>query len=175
LKVRELPSVDHNEIDKGLHEADLGRIASELGLLAAELGPEEAAVEFKLRGEYIGAERRLFLTRLERGQILAGYKALYGPMRKWSEFLRVIGIARRTAYDLLDAAEETEAPVCAETAQLRRKRRGPAAVYDFDSAVDKAEASLTRIFSGLTETQRQRALDALVDRLGSRTGIRLAA
>jgi hypothetical protein len=41
--------------------------------------------------------------------------------------------------------------------------------------VDKAVASLNRIFRGLTETQRQQALDALVDRLGVRTGIRLAA
>jgi protein gp37 len=175
LKMRELPSVDRDEIDKGLHEAELGRIASELGFLAAELEPEEAAVELKLRGEYISAERRLFLTRLERGRILAGYKALYGPMRKWSEFLRVIGIARRTAYDLLDAVEESEAPACAETAQSRRKKPGPAVGYDFDTAVDKAEASLNRIFKGLTEIQRQQALDALVDRLGARTGIRLAA
>ena len=78
LKVRELPAVDRDEIDKGLHEAELGRIAAELGLLAAGLEPDEAAVELKLRGEYISAERRLFLTRLERGRILAGYKAQIG-------------------------------------------------------------------------------------------------
>jgi protein gp37 len=175
LKVRELPLVDRDEIGKGLHEAELGRIASELGLLAVELEPNDAANELKLRVEYISAERRLFLTRLERGQILAGYKALYGPLRKWSEFLRVIGVARRTAYDLLGAVDEAEASVCAETAQSRFKRRGSAGGYDFDTAVDKAEASLNRIFKGLTETQRQQALDALVNRLGAPTGIRLAA
>jgi len=175
LKMRELPPIDRDEIDKGAHEAELGRIATELGLLAAGLKPDEAAVELRLRGEYIGAERRLFLSRLERGHILAGYKALYGPMRKWSEFLRVIGIARRTAYDLLDATKEAEASVCAETAQSRRKKRSSADGYDFDTALDKAEASLNRIFKGLTETQRQQALDALVNRLSARTGIRLAA
>lgn len=170
LKVRELPSVDRDEFTKGWHEAELGRIASELGLLAAGLEPEEAAVELKLRGEYINAERRIFLTRLERGQILAAYKALYGPLRKWSEFLRVIGIARRTAYDLLDKAEEAKASVCADSAQSHRKKGGPTVGYDFDTVVDKAEASLNRIFKGLTETQRQRALDALVDRLGAKMG-----
>jgi hypothetical protein len=37
LKVRELPSVDRDEIAMGLHESDLGRIAAELGKLAAGL------------------------------------------------------------------------------------------------------------------------------------------
>jgi len=178
LKVRELPSVDRDEIDKGLHEADLCRIDAELGRLAAGLDAEEAGVELTLRGEFISAERQLFLNRHERGQILLAYKGLYGPKRKWSEFLRVIGVARRTAYDLLDAAlgtETAEISECAETAHSPRKERRPPVRLEFDTAVDKAVASLNRIFRGLTETQRQQALDALVDRLGVRTGIRLAA
>ena len=79
LRVRELPSVDRDEISKGLHEADLGRIATELGQLAAGLEPEEAGVELKLRGEFISAERGLFLNCRERGRVVAGYKAIYGP------------------------------------------------------------------------------------------------
>jgi hypothetical protein len=43
--------------------------------------------------------------------------------------------------------------------------------YTFDTAVDKAVASLNRIFSGLTETQREQALDATVNRIGAKRGI----
>jgi hypothetical protein len=56
-----------------------------------------------------------------------------------------------------------------KSAQSHRKKDGSAVGYDFDTAVEKAAASLIRIFKGLTETQRQRALDALVDRLGAKT------
>lgn len=165
-----LPDQGTNGTASSPDGTDFSAIESALAKLARGLEPDQAAVERKLRGKYISAERRLFLTRLERGQILAAYKALYGPLRKWSEFLRVIGIARRTAYDLLDTANEAQSSVCAESAQSRRKKEGSAVGYDFDTAVDKAEASLNRIFKGLTETQRQDALDILVDRLGAKTG-----
>jgi hypothetical protein len=103
-----LPAVDSDELDKEPHEADLARIASELGQLASGLEPEQAAVEFKLRCEFITAERSLFMTRLERGRILASYKILYGPSRKWSEFCRIVNLPRQTAYDLMAAADEGE-------------------------------------------------------------------
>jgi hypothetical protein len=175
LKVRELPAVDRNEIDKGLYDADLGRIAAELGQLAAGLEPEEAGVELRLRGEFISAERGLFLNCRERGRVVAGYKAIYGPKRKWSEFCRIVKLPRQTSYDLLAAAEAEDMIDSTESVQSCGKVRRPQVGYDFDTAVDKAEASLNRIFKGMTETQRQQALDALVDRLGVRTGIRLAA
>jgi hypothetical protein len=175
LRVRELPSVDRDEISKGLHEADLGRIATELGQLAAGLEPEEAGVELKLRGEFISAERGLFLNCRERGRVVAGYKAIYGPKRKWSEFCRIVKLPRQTSYDLLAAAEAEEMLDSTESVQSSGKARRSPVGYDFDTAVDKAEASINRIFKGMTETQRQQALDALVDRLGVRTGIRLAA
>jgi protein gp37 len=175
LKVRELPTVDRNEIDKGRHEADLGRIAAELGQLAAGLEPEEAGVELKLRGEFISAERGLFLNCRERGRVVAGYKAIYGPKRKWSEFCRIVKLPRQTSYDLLAAAEAEEMMDSTESVQSSGKARRSPVSYDFDTAVDKAEASINRIFKRLTETQRQQALDALFDRLGVRTGIRLAA
>ena len=90
LKVRELPVLDSagpEAAQSRQHEARLVRIESELEKLAAGLEPEEAGVELKLRGEYLSAERGLFLTRLERGWVLAGYKTLYSPKRQWSEFL----------------------------------------------------------------------------------------
>jgi hypothetical protein len=135
------------------------------------LEPEEAGVELKLRGEFISAERGLFLNCRERGRVVAGYKAIYGPKRKWSEFCRIVKLPRQTSYDLLAAAGAEEMIDRTESVQSRGMVRRPQVGYDFDTAVDKAEASLTRIFRGLTETQRQQAMDALVDRLGVRTGI----
>ena len=175
LRVRELPTVDRSEIDKGRHEADLGRIAAELGQLAAGLEPEEAGVELKLRGEFISAEHGLFLNCRERGRVVAGYKTIYGPKRKWSEFCRIVNLPRQTSYDLLAAAEAKEMIDSTESVQSSGKARRSPVGYDFDTAVDKAEASINRIFKGLTETQRHQALDALLDRLVIRTGIRLAA
>ena len=175
LKVRESPSVDVDEIDKGLHESDLGRIAAELETLAAGLEPEEAGVELNLRGEFISAERGLFLNCRERGRVVAGYKAIYGPKRKWSEFCRIVKLARQTSYDLLASAEAEDMIESTESVQSSGKMRRPQVGYNFDKAVDKAVASLNRIFSGMTETQRQQALDATVDRLGAGTKIHLAA
>ena len=175
LKVRELPSVDRDEIAMGLHESDLGRIAAELGKLAAGLGPEEAGVELNLRGEFISAERGLFLNCRERGRVVAGYKAIYGPKRKWSEFCRIVKLPRQTSYDLLASAEAEDMIESTESVQSSGKMRRPQVGYNFDTAVDKAVASLNRIFRGMTETQRQQALDATVDRLGAGTRIHLAA
>jgi protein gp37 len=172
LKVRELPNVDSGVIATGVNEAELRRIETELGQLAEELDSEEAAKELELREQFIGAERRLFMTRLERSKILAGFKALYGPIRKWSEFCRIIDLPRRTAYNLLNTADEAKAETpdtanCAKSAQSSRKESSEPFKYGFDTAVDKAVASLNRIFKTFTETQRQQALAAVMDRLGA--------
>jgi len=62
-----------------------------------------------------------------------------------------------------------------ESVQSSGKAHRSPVGYDFDTAVDKAVASLNRIFKGMTETQRQQAMEALVDRIGTRAGFRLAA
>jgi hypothetical protein len=136
------------------------------------LEPEQAAKELELRQKYIGAERRIFMTRLERGKILAGYKALYGPIRKWSEFCRIISLPRRTAYNLLNAADETEAETpgtdnCAKSAQSSGKESSESFKYGFDNAVEKIVVFADRVVSKLPDAQRQPALDAAADRLGA--------
>ncbi len=169
LKVRELPSVDPNELAKGLHEAELGRIASELGLLAAGLEPEAAADELKLRGEYMSAERRLFLTRMERGQILLGYKALYGPLRKWTEFCKIVNLPRQTAYDLLAVAssEDAEGNRTVSVQSLPKTRATKKKTLTMVAAVDRATAAVERILRILPEQDRAEAADKLVERLKS--------
>jgi hypothetical protein len=153
----------------GVNKSELGRIERALSQLAAGLDPEKAASELELREKYIGAERRLFMTRLERGKILAEYKALYGPIRKWSEFLRIVNMPRQTAYDLLGAneAETASDNDCTESVQSRSKESCESFKYGFDIAVEKAVASLNRIFKRLTETQRDQALAAILDRMGA--------
>ena len=172
LKVRDLPPVDPDVIAKGVNEAELCRIETELVQLAAGLEPEQAAKELELRQKYIGAERRIFMTRLERGKILAEYKALYGPIRKWSEFCRIVDLPRRTAYNLLNTADEAEAEApgtdnCANRAQSSGKESSEPFKYGFDDAVDKIVAFANRVISKLPEAQRQPALDAAADRLGA--------
>jgi hypothetical protein len=151
----------------GVNESELGRIESALSQLAARLDPEQAASELELREKYIGAERRLFMTRLERGKILTGYKVLYRPIRKWSEFLRIVNMPRQTAYDLLGAneAETASENDCTKSVQSRSKKSCESFKYGFDIAVDKIVAFANRTIGKLPVAQQQLALDAAMDRL----------
>src|ERR1019366_4968366 len=115
-----LPKTDSNAIAMSINEAEIGRIESELGRLADGLEPEQAAKELELRKQYIGSERRLFLTRLERGEVLVGYKTLYGPLRKWSEFCKIVNLPRQTAYDLLTVAGEADRTVSVQSPRTTR-------------------------------------------------------
>jgi hypothetical protein len=153
-----------------INEDDLSRIASELGQLAAGLEPNEAAEELKLREEYLSVERQLFPTRLERAKVLLRFKAIYGPKRMWSQFLRITRVARRTAYDLLAAAEEEAESTLADRAKSaqsktgRNGRKSPPQ-YDFDVAVDKAVSSVNRVLKGFSKSQRESALKTVFERL----------
>jgi protein gp37 len=175
LKVRDLPQVDPDVIAKGVNEVELDRIETELGQLAEGLESEGAAIELDLRKKFIGTERRLFMTHQERRKVLAGYKALYGPIRKWSEFCRIVDLPRRTAYNLLNTADEAEAETpgtdnCAKTAQSSGVESSESFKYGFDVAVDKIVAFAHRVVSKLPDAQRQRALDAAADRMGAGAG-----
>jgi hypothetical protein len=153
----------------GIDEAELVHIETKLGELAASLTPDEAATEIKLRVEYIGAEKSLFSSRLERGIALAKYHALYAPLGKLSEFLRIVKVDRRTAYRLIDKAE-AETVGCVKmtrSASKERKEPTPPLRYGFDIAVDKIVDFANRVVSRLPEAQRQLALDAAADRLGA--------
>jgi hypothetical protein len=163
LKVRELPAVDPDLIAMGINESELGRIENKLGQLAEGLEPEEAGKELELREKYIGAERRLFMSRQERGSILAAYKDLYGPLRKWSEFLRIVDLPRQTAYDLLAVAREADSTVSVQSPRAARSAK----TFGLEEAVDKAAGAVQRTLGRLPEKDRQAALNRLVERLGS--------
>jgi hypothetical protein len=167
LKVRELPKVDPDAIATCINESELSRIASELERLADGLEPEQAAEELELRKQFIGAERRLFLTRIERGQVLAGYKALYGPLRKWTEFCKIVNLPRQTAYDLLAVASEEDAEGNRTDSVQSLRRRRPARKQALSTAevVDRAAAAVERALGLLPEQDRGKALDKLVERL----------
>jgi hypothetical protein len=168
------PSEEEEREIAGRDEGELTRLADALARLAGGLEPEEARVELKLRGQLIDAEHTLFLTRRERAKIVAGFKSIYGPRRQWSQFCRIVNLRRQTSYDLLGASREedrdTDGPESVQTSSAGKMFRLPVR-YTFDTAVDKAVASLNRIFSGLTETQREQALDATVNRIGAKRGI----
>ena len=69
-------------------------IESDLADLASSLDATAAEAERSLRARYLENERRLFLNRREKGEILAGYKSIYAPIQRWSDFLRRIGVPR---------------------------------------------------------------------------------
>jgi len=169
LQIRELPVVDPNVIATGINEAELRSIEAGLRQLAAELGPDEATQELELRNRFLGFERKLFLTRQERATIVAAYKELYSPLRKWAAFLRVVGVPRQTAYDLLTLVSNEDAEAnCTDSVQSPRVAR-PAKKLALNTAqaVDRAAAAVERVLGLLPEQDRPTALDKLVERLTS--------
>jgi protein gp37 len=178
LKVRELP----NNKDAGpdvqpyQHEARRRYLDTALAALAHGLEPEPAEVERGLRSRFLGCERAIFLNRREKAEILNDYKDLYGPKRKWSAFLKIIGMPPRTSYDLLKLVQKPEVSIgradCAESAQ---SGDGETLEYGFDLAVDKAVKYLNRLFKSFTAHQREQALNAVRDRVEASTELKKAA
>jgi hypothetical protein len=177
LKVRELPDAEPGpDVQPYQHEERMRYLDTALAKLAHGLEPEPAEVELALRSRFLGCERAIFLNRREKAEILAGYKRLYGPSRKWSEFLKTIGIPPRTSYDLLKLVQKPEESIsrtdCAESAQ---SDNGEPLKYGFDLAVGKAVSYLNRLFKRLTVQQRQQALNAILDRVAASTELSKAA
>lgn len=185
LKVRELPIVDstvqvisQDENSSGQHEAELRAVEDALGQLACDLEPDEAALELNLRHEFIGCERKLFVTRQERAQIIAQYKLIYGPRRKWSEFLRAIEMPRQTAYDLLSSvsgkAKRTESvqkksPDCkASLSKLVANsfKRQSAEELTPEKIADDAVQAITQTLVELSQPDRDQCLWLIMKHLG---------
>lgn len=163
LRVRELPSWSDGQAVTSKNEATLGRIDFELGELAAGLSGSVAEQERVLRPRLIDVERSLFLNRAEKGRILLQYKAIYGPLRKWSAFLRVIGLPRQSSYDLMAWAE------CTNSVQstFRQSRE----VMTVDQAISKASLSVARLFERLNDDDKRQAAAQLVLRLTAEYGV----
>lgn len=176
LRVRELPHVFQNlrQVQPGSETvADdgqryFGHLNSELERLALILEPDAARQEQKLRSEFIEVERRLFLSRAEKGRILLRYKAVYGPRRLWTQFLKIIGLARQTSYDLMAEAESDQAD-CPEFVQSR-----PSARRDADSRKTLAGSPTNRLRSAIERNLAKLPQDeqmALVRDLAMRFGL----
>jgi protein gp37 len=176
LCVRELPYIFQNlsqvlpssETVKDGGERYLGHLNSELERLASILEPDAARQEQKLRSEFIEVERRLFLSRAEKGRILLRYKTIYGPRRLWTQFLKIIGLARQTSYDLMAEAESDGAD-CTGSVQSR-----PSAQHDGDSRksaalsqTDRLRSTIERNLAKLPEHEQL----ALVHELAIRFGV----
>lgn len=121
LRIRDLPhscstpKVDssavldmNDQLQHGFNEEEteryLDQMDSELERLSSTLNVEAADQERAWRRDLIAVERRLFLNRVDKGRILLKYKGIYGPLRKWSEFLSIVGLPRQTSYELMAAA-----------------------------------------------------------------------
>lgn len=163
LRVRQLPVRQLEQVAMSTNEINLNRIDSGLRDLASDLRGDLAAREKALRPRLIDVERLLFLNRAEKGRILLQYKAIYGPLRKWSAFLRIIGLPRQSSYDLMAAAE------CTSSVQstFRQSRRA----MTVDQAINKASLSVARLFERLNDDDKRQAAEQLVLRLTAEYGV----
>lgn len=163
LRVRELPARNASQAAISTNEVALNRIDSELRELASDLPGDLAEREKALRPRLLNVERSLFLSRAEKGRILLEFKAIYGPLRKWSKFLRIIKVPRQSAYDLVATAKCT---IPVQSASQRKRKS-----VTVDQAVDKASASVSRLFESLGESDKTKAAEQLVSRLTADYGV----
>ena len=163
LRVRELPARSASHAAISMNEVALNRIDSELRELAVDLADEVAEREKVLRPLLIDVERSFFLNRAEKGEILRQYKAIYGPLRKWSAFLRIINMARQSSYDLIAAADSTSS---VQSAPQRSKK-----AMTVDQVICKASRSVARYFECLAEQDKLAAVQRLVLRLSAEYGV----
>lgn len=163
LRVRQLPVRQLDQVAMSANEVNLNRIDSELRDLASELPGDLATREKALRPRLLDVERSLFLSRAEKGRILLEFKAIYGPLRKWSKFPRIIKVPRQSAYDLVSAVKCT-IPVQSPSERQRKS-------VTVDQAVNKASASVSRLFESLGESDKTKAAEQLVSRLTADYGV----
>jgi len=154
LRVRETPD---------FRLADLGRVEASLIELAKDLNLEQAAREKRLRPKLLKTDEKLFQTRQDRAKIIKEYHVLYNPLRKWADFCRAVDLPKRTAYDLLKAAREGEANR-AESARLAPEVKPERTPQD---VAQKAKTSVDRLLKGLSEENRQKALEMIMAAIGS--------
>jgi hypothetical protein len=182
LKVREFPHLDGESaatIQVQHHANHLKRIESDLAELASSLDATATEAERSLRARYLENERRLFLNRREKGEILAGYKSIYAPIQRWSDFLRRIGVPRQTAYDLVRSFEESIGDACDPrqgcTDSVQDQADGKKFEYVFDLVVARGTKALNRVLKPLNGPQRQQAIDAILDSVSVSETLRLVA
>jgi hypothetical protein len=176
------PELFDAKAEEEIHERDLTAMEAGLADLAAQLTEAQATGELILRNRFLEAERSLFATRVQKGAVLNHYHALYGPQRKWAAFLQVISMPRQTSYDLMGAATEAEIAekqagileMCTDSVHSRPKEPRHRDDYDYETALNRAEVSVNRIFAGFPDAQKESLCAALADRLSAGGKTRLA-
>lgn len=164
LKLRELPILS----DLGpagnqshFHEIRIRQMDKDLGKLAVGLDILKADQEQGFRQRFLKCERGLFISRLEKAAIISEFHELYSPLRLWSEFCRIAGVARQTSYDLLQLVP---APNCTESVQSPSSATTKPRLT-VEKAVKEAVKRVERVFKELTEVERTEAVRLLFSQL----------
>lgn len=137
--------------------ADLASIARDAGLVG-----EAASTELRLREHLIDVERKLFLTRIEKGKILDQYRSIYSPLGLFSRFLQAIAVPRKTAYRWMDEAE-------GPCVRVTQRASAPVPMSDRGHSVTTAQVlrAVRRQIERLPERYRLSVVAALVDEYGT--------
>ena len=149
LRIREIPD---------FHLTEMEKVEGSLNKLAASLDKQQAAKEVSLRTRLLDAEKKLFQTREDRAQVIKEYHALYNPLRKWASFCKAVSIPKRTAYDLLKVARESEA----NRAKSARLDSEPKPEPTLQEIAEKAKSTVERLLSKLSEKDRAKALKLIL-------------
>ena len=138
-----------------------------LDLLAKKLTPDQVAAEAELHAELWrviwtpkGARERL-------RKVIRGFKELYRSQRGFSKFIRIVKLAHRTAYDMLEGPKRANGSNRADSAQSAGKNEKQESNLDYKAKVMKAVADVRLIFEGLRYEQWRSAVDELYSHLVS--------
>lgn len=99
----------------------------------------------------------------ETPEIVTGAYGIYGPLRKWSAFLRIINLARQSSYDLIAVAGCTNS--------IQTAPQGSKKAMTIDQAICKASRSVAGYFECLAEEDKLAAVERLVLRLSAEYGV----
>jgi protein gp37 len=168
LRTRELPERDPDQIASDLNASALNRIGVELDRLAADLEPIQTEAERRLRNRYLKVEGKLFSDRQEKGRVLREYHALYAPLGKWSEFLRIAEVDRRTAYRWIELADEQ---LCQNDTTAASPSERPAITAA--QVVVKATKAVQRLVSRLQDQDQVEAARQVIEALTIEYGLKI--
>jgi hypothetical protein len=133
---------------------------------------EQAKQELTLRAQFLNVTKSFFASKLERGRALMEYQGFYSPLGMLSDFLKVVGVDRRTAYrwiDLAKAEREVKSGKSKQSPSLAYSKQSPLQQRYLDSSmvprVKDIVSYAKKAVKGLSEDDQKAVLRAVLEML----------